>query len=67
VDRGLYGSKHHVLTDAGGVLLAVTTVANTADVTEARNTFTNVPPVKGNLGRPKTWLRSLVADKACDS
>lgn len=35
-NRGRYGSKHHVLTDANGVPLAViTTAANTADATNA--------------------------------
>lgn len=68
MDRGRCGSKHHVLTDAKGVPLVVTTTAaNTADVTEALNAVTSVPPVQGKRGRPKTRPASLVADKAYDS
>lgn len=62
------GSKHHLITDANGIPLATTTTAaNTADVTEALNTLTSIPPVQGKRGRPKTRPDTLVADKAYDS
>lgn len=68
MDRGKSGSKHHVLTDANGVPLAVTTTAaNTHDVVEAIHVVASVPPVQGKRGRPKTRPKSLVADKAYDS
>ena len=68
VDRSRCGSKHHVLTDSGGVPPAVTTTAaNTADVVEALRVVVSVPPVRGKPGRPKTRPALLVADKAYDS
>lgn len=57
-----------MLTDAGGVPLAVTvTAANTHDVKAALPTVIEVPPVRGKVGRPRTRPDALLADKAYDS
>ena len=57
-----------MLTDAGGVPLAMTlTAANTHDVKAALPTIVGVPPVRGKVGRPRTRPDTLVADKAYDS
>jgi putative transposase len=55
-ERGKRGTKRHVLTDQGGILVSVViTPANTHDMKAAKDTLDNVivkrPPCKQNL-----WL-----------
>ena len=54
-DRGQSGSKHHLLTDAHGIPLAVTlSAANVPDVTKTFSVLTAMPPVGGKPGpKPK--------------
>ena len=55
VDRRKKGSKHQVITDAGGVpLVAVTTAANVPDGNTDDSRWSNaIPPVGGQPGRPR--------------
>jgi transposase len=67
-DRGKTGSKHHVLTDGGGIPLAArTTGANRHDVTQLDGLVDDVPPVKGKAGRPRRRPAELYGDRAYDS
>lgn len=53
VDRGRTGSRHHLITDATGIPLAVTlTGGNRNDVTQLIPLLQAVPPVRGKRGRP---------------
>ena len=53
-DRGKSGSKHHVLTDANGIPLAVIlTAANVPDVVPVLKVLTAMPPVGGKPGPPR--------------
>jgi hypothetical protein len=54
VDRGRTGSKHHLITDATGIPLALTlTGGNRNDVTQLIPLLQAVPPVRGKRGRPR--------------
>jgi transposase len=65
VDRGRAGSKHHLITDGGGVPLAASlTAANRNDITELIGLVDKIPPVRGRRGRPKRRPRRLLADRA---
>ncbi len=67
-DRAKPGSKHHVITDGGGIPLAATlTGANAADVTQLEALVEAIPPVRGKPGRPQRRPRALLADRAYDS
>jgi transposase len=67
-DRGKPGTKHHVLTDAQGIPLAVTvTGANVPDVNELLPLVDAVPPVGGKVGHPRQRPDELYADRAFDS
>lgn len=67
-DRGKKGSKHHVITDAKGIPLAVIlTGANRNDVTQAIPLVDAIPPVRGKPGRPRQRPESDYADRAYDS
>jgi transposase len=67
-DRGKLGSKHHILTDAQGLPLAVTvTASNIPDVKELLHVVDAVPPVPGKIGRPRRRPEELYADRAYDS
>ena len=67
-DRGKAGSKHHVITDAQGIPLAVVlTGANVHDVTQALPLVDAIPPVKGKRGRPRRRPRVLQGDRGYDS
>ena len=67
-DRGRRGTKHHVLAEGRGVPLAVrTTGANRHDVTQLEPLLDDVPPVRGQRGRPRRAPRRLYADRAYDS
>jgi transposase len=68
VDRGRPGSKHHLLTDATGIPLAVrVTAANRNDVTQLLPLIEQVPPVCGRPERPRRRPNQLVADRGYDS
>jgi transposase len=68
VDRGRPGSKHHLLTDATGIPLAVrVTAGNRNDVTQLLPLIEQVPPVRGRPGRPRRRPQRLVADRGYDS
>jgi transposase len=67
-DRGKAGSKHHVLTDAGGIPLAATvTAANDHDVTQLLPLTVAIPPVGGKPGPPRQRPDRLQGDRAYDS
>ncbi|ONI83973.1 IS5 family transposase [Saccharothrix sp. ALI-22-I] len=67
VDRARPGSKHHVLTDGGGIPLAVIlTGGNRNDVTQVEPLLDAVPNVRGRRGRPRRRPRTVYADRAYD-
>jgi transposase len=67
-DRAKPGTKHHVITDAQGVPLAISvTAANRPDVMEIIPLTVNIPPVKGRRGRPRQRPDSLQGDRGYDS
>lgn len=67
-DRGKLGTKHHLVTDAQGIPLAVTaTGSNVADVQELLPLVDAVPPVAGKVGRPRQRPEELFADRGYDS
>jgi len=62
------GSKHHVITDADGVPLAVQlTGANRHDVTQLLPLVKAIPPIAGKVGRPRHKPDRLQGDRAYDS
>lgn len=64
VDRGKTGSKHHLITDATGVPLAVSlTGGNRHDVTQLMPLADAIPPIRGKPGRPKTKPDELYAER----
>lgn len=67
-DRRKLGSKHHVLTDARGVPLAVIlTEANRHDITQLLPLLEKIPPVRGRRGRPRRRPLKVQGDRAYDS
>ncbi|WP_344245543.1 IS5 family transposase [Actinocorallia libanotica] len=67
VDRGRAGSKHHVLTDGGGIPLAVSlTGGNAGDVIQLLPLLDKVRPVRGRVGRPRRRPEKLLADCGYD-
>jgi transposase len=67
-DRSKPGSKHHVLTDGGGVPLQVElSAANTPDVKHLPSLVANIPPVRGKPGAPRSRPDSLYGDRAYHS
>lgn len=67
-DRRKAGSKHHLITDAGGIPLAATvTGANAHDVTQLLPLVEAIPPVRGKRGRPRKRPRRVQGDRAYDS
>ena len=67
-DRRKAGSKHHIITDAGGVPFAVIlTGANAHDVTQLIPLVEAIPPVRGKPGRPRRKPDILIADRGYDS
>jgi len=68
-DRGRPGSKHHAVVDAHGVpLAAITTAANTPDVTALPAVVDAIPAVRPKRrGRRKRRPKKLYADRAYDS
>jgi transposase len=68
VDRSQPGSKHQVITDAGGVpLVTTTTAANVPDVTPMIPRVDAIPPVRGKPGRPRRRPGELYGDRGFDS
>lgn len=68
VDRRKPGTKHHLITDAGGIPLAVRlTGANRHDSTQLRALVQAVPPVRGRRGRPRRRPKALLADRGYDA
>jgi transposase len=68
VDRRKKGSKHQVITDAGGVpLVAETTAANVPDVNPMIGLVDAIPPVRGKPGRPRRRPDRLFGDRGYDS
>lgn len=67
-DRRKPGTKHHIVTDAQGVPLAVTfTGSNVPDIKEMLHTVDAVPDVSGTVGHPRKRPDELFADRAYDS
>jgi transposase len=67
-DRAKPGSKHHIITDGGGIPLATTlTGANAADVEQLEPLVDAIPPVRGKPGRPRSRPDRVYADRAYDS
>ncbi|MEW1569862.1 IS5 family transposase [Streptomyces sp. NPDC093509] len=67
VDRARPGSKHHVITDAQGIPLAVSlTGGNRNDVTQLLPLIDKIPAVAGVVGRPRLRPDALLADRAYD-
>lgn len=68
VDRRKGGSKHHVLTDAQGLPLAVIlTAANCNDITQLIPLVEKIPPVQGRRGRPRRKPDIVQGDRSYDS
>jgi transposase len=67
-DRRKKGSKHHLVTDANGIPLAVKlTGANRHDVTQLQPLVDSIPPIAGKVGRPRCKPDSILGDRAYDS
>jgi transposase len=67
VDRARIGSKHHLITDAGGVPLAISlTGANRHDITQLLALVDGIGPVKGQTGHPRKRSERLLADRGYD-
>ncbi|MGW4037759.1 IS5 family transposase [Streptomyces sp. NPDC004778] len=67
VDRGRTGSKHHLITDATGIPLAVTlTGGNRNDVTQLIPLLQAVPSVRGKRGRPRRRPDVVLGDRGHD-
>lgn len=65
MDRRKPGSKHHLLTDAGGLPLAVLlTEANRHDVTQLIPLVQSLQPIRGRVGRPRRRPEALQGDAA---
>jgi transposase len=67
VDRARAGSKHHLLTDAGGVPLAISlTGGHRNDVTQLLALVDAVGPVRGRPGHPRRRAERVLADRGYD-
>jgi transposase len=67
-DRAKLGSKHHVITDARGIPLAVIlTAANVNDVQELLPLVDQIPPVRGKPGHPRQKPDRVQGDRGYDS
>lgn len=67
-DRSKCGSKHHIITDANGIPLAVVlTGANTHDVTQLIPLVDGIAPVRGKPGRPRQRPERVQGDRGYDS
>jgi hypothetical protein len=67
VDRARPGSKHHLITEAHGIPLAVSlTGGNRNDVTQLMPLIQAIPPVRGRRGRPRRRPDAIYADRGYD-
>jgi transposase len=67
VDRARTGSKHHLISDGGGIPLAVLlTGGNRHDVTQLVPLLEAVPAVRGTGGRPRRRPDRVYADRGYD-
>src|SRR5690606_24139103 len=67
VDRARAGSKHHVMTEGGGIPLAVTvTGGNRHDSTQLIPLVEALPTIRGKRGRPWQRPRWLYGDRGYD-
>ena len=67
VDRRKLGSKFHVLVDAQGVPVTLRlTAANRNDVQETLALVDQVPPIAGQVGRPRQHPDRLQGDRGYD-
>jgi transposase len=68
VDRSKPGSKHHVITDAGGIpLVCSVTAADRNDISEMAPLVNALPAVAGKPGHPRRKPDALQGDLAYDS
>ena len=68
MDRRKSGSKHHLLTDAGGVpLVCLLTGANRHDITQLLPMVDAIPAIGGKVGAPLRRPEALLADRGYDS
>ncbi len=68
VDRRKTGSKHHLITDGGGIPLhVITTAANVNNVTQTLALVDGLPPVAGRVGHPRKRPDALLGDRGYDS
>jgi transposase len=68
VDRRKLGSKHHLITDARGVPLAVIlTAANRHDITQLLPLVEKIPALSGRPGHPRHRPRQVQGDRGYDS
>ncbi len=67
-DRRKPGSKHHLITDAQGIPLAIIlTGANRHDVTQLLPLVEAIPPIRGKRGRPRRRPDRVQGDRAYHS
>ena len=67
-DRGRGGTKDHLLTEGGGIPLAMhATAANRHEVTQLQTLVEAVPPVAGKPGPPKHKPAAVLAERGYDS
>lgn len=67
-DRRKAGSKHHLITDAGGIpLAAILTSANAHYVTQLLSLVDAIPPIRGQRDAPRYFPERLLGDRAYDS
>jgi transposase len=67
VDRAKPGSKHHLITEAHGIPLAVSlTGGQRNDVTQLMPLVQAFPPVRGRRGRPRQRPDRIYADRGYD-
>jgi transposase len=67
-DRRKLGTKHHIVTDAQGLPLAVTiTGSNVHDVKELLHVVDAIPNVRGKAGHPRKRPDALYGDRAYHS
>ena len=67
VDRARTGSKHHLITEAHGIPLAVIlTGGSRNDVTQLLPLIDGVGLVRGKVGRPRQRAERVLADRGYD-
>jgi transposase len=67
VDRARRGSKHHLITDASGIPLAISlTGGHRNDITQLLPLIDGVGPIAGKRGRPRRRAKRLLADRGYD-